>query len=204
MDRPTVAPSPARFVPFLARWALLGAVCAWVLAGPAPAAAQVTVSAGGGWYLPGGEDFDDTEGGAGYHASVGLPLGDGPLELGVGGQWSTHEVGFSSDDYDVVAAYVEPRLWLGPERVLHPYLAGRLAWVRQSIDVEGVGRHADGVGGLAELGVAVGLGPSVAVEGGLSVGVLSFGDFETDANRFEDSDSSGRVVGLRLGLRVAR
>ncbi len=199
LHRARPAPAAARLSAALCR---LGAALAVALATAAPAGAQLAVSAGGGWYLPGGADFDDTDGGAGYHATVSVPLGDGPLEMGVGGQWSRHAVGFSTDDYDVLAAYVEPRVWLGPGSPVHPYLAGRLAWVRQSIDVAGVGRHSDGVGALAELGVAVGVGPSVAVEGGLSLGLLSFGDFETDEGTLRGTDSSGRVVGLRLGLRI--
>jgi hypothetical protein len=167
-----------------------------------PVDAQAPIfSLGGGWYQPGGEDFDDTDGGAGVHGSVGFGLTE-TLELGLGAQWSRHAVEFSSDDYDVIAVYAEPRLQLGSGGLLRPFVAGRLAWVRQGIAVEGVDRSADGFGGAAEVGASLGLGSSVALEGGVSLGLLSFGDFQTDRNTLEGTDSSGRALGFRLGLRV--
>ena len=162
---------------------------------------DVAFSVGGGWYEPGGEDFDDTDGGLGYHGSVGLALTES-VELDLGAQWSRHAVDFSTDDYDVVGLYLEPRAWLGQGGDVRPFVAGRLAWVRQSIAVSEVSRASNGVAGAGELGVALGLGPSVDLEGGVSLGFLSFGDFETDAGTLADTDSSGRAVGLRVGLRV--
>lgn len=188
------------------RPATLAVLAALSLAGAtlpaAPVGAQeISVSLGGGWYQPGGEDFDDTDGGPGVHGAVGFGLTES-LELGLGAQWSRHAVDFSSDDYDVIAVYAEPRLYLGAGGPLRPFVAGRLAWVRQGIAVEGVDRNADGFGGAAEVGAALGLGSSVALEGGASLALLSFGDFQTDRNTLDGTDSSGRALGFRLGLRV--
>lgn len=193
----TSRPAPRRPLAALTAAAAL----ALVLLPAAAGAQEVRFGLGAGWYQPGGDDFDDTDGGLGYHGSVGLALTES-VELDLGAQWSRHDVTFSTDDYDVVALYAEPRLFLGDSGPLRPYLSGRLAWVRQSIAVEGVSRHSTGVGGAGELGVAVALGPSVDLEGGLSLGFLSFGDFETDAGTLQDTDSSGRAVGVRVGLRV--
>ena len=193
-------PSPDR--PSAARLTLAALTLLALLLLPAAGQGQeLRLGLGGGWYQPGGDDFDDTDGGIGYHGAVGLALTES-VELDLGAQWSRHGVTFSTDDYDVVAVYVEPRLFLAEGGAVRPYVSGRLAWVRQSIDVEDVGRSSNGLGGAGELGVAVGLGPSVDLEGGLSLGFLSFGDFETDAGTLEDTDSSGRALGVRVGLRI--
>jgi len=181
--------------------ALLAALAVLAVSPGLSSGQGVSYALGAGWYEPGGEDFDETDGGFGYHGSVGLPVSD-RVEVALGAQWSIHEVDFSTDDYDVVGVYVEPRVHLAGTGAVRPYLAGRLAWVRQSIAVEGVSRASNGVGGAAELGAAVGLGPRVELEGGLSLGFLSFGDFETDAGTLEGSDSSGRALGVRVGVRA--
>jgi hypothetical protein len=173
----------------------------FALSAPPAGGQEVTFSLGGGWYQPGGADFDDTEGGSGVHGSVGFGL-TGSVELGLGARWSRHAVGFSTDDYEVVGIYAEPRLKLGDGGPLRPFVAGRLAWVRKAIAVEGVDRDADGFGAAAEVGATLGLGSSVALEGGVSLALLSFGDLRTDRATLEGTDSSGRALGFRLGLRV--
>jgi hypothetical protein len=180
---------------------VLGALLLVCLA-PGPLRAQeVSFSLGAGWYQPGGADFDETDGGVGYHASAAMALTE-RVEVGVGAQWSIHGVDFSDDDYDIVGVFVEPRAWFGPEGTVRPYLAARLAWVRESIAVERVSRAADGIGGAGEVGLAVALTPTVQLEGGVSFALLSFGDFETDAGTLSGTESSGRAVGVRLGVRV--
>ena len=170
-----------------------------------PLAAQgVQFSIAGGWYNPGGENFDGTDAGAGYDAVVRFGVAD-RFQLGVGTQWNMHGVSFTDDQYDVVSVFAEPRLALSDASgSVIPFLAGRIGWTRQSIRIGTASRAAAGiaVGGLA--GAAFPLGSGVELETAVTAYYLSFGDFDVDGTTLADSESSGNAVGLRVALNWRR
>ena len=181
------------------------AVAASLAAATTPLVAQdVQLSVAGGWYNPGGEDFDDTDAGAGYDAVVRFGLSD-RLQLGFGTQWNIHGVGFTDDRYDVVSVFAEPRLSLSDASgSAIPFVAGRIAWARQSIRIGSVSRAATGLGlgGLA--GVAFPLSSAVELETAVTAYYLSFSDFDVAGTTLAGSESSGNAFGLRVALNWRR
>ena len=167
-----------------------------IVASPFTVAGQTEIALAGGWYVPSGEDYDDTDPGPGFEATLRFGLNPS-FQLGVGGQFNTHGVNFTDDDYSVPSVFVEPR-WTGSgSGRVHPFVSGRLAWVRQSIDANGAA-NGFGYGGTA--GISIDVGDSAALElGGAAYG-LDFGDFTRDGQVRPDTDSSGWVWGLRIGF----
>ncbi len=167
----------------------------------APASSQdVQLSIAAGWYNPGGDDFDDTDPGPGFDA-VALFSVAPRFRVGGGVQWNVHDVDFSTDNYQVISLFAEPRLELAaPTNDLRPFLAGRVGWVRKTIDVTAGSRTANGigVGGLAGLGYQV--SSTLALEAAVTAYYLSFGDFELEGQTLANTDSTRNVLGLRLAL----
>ena len=166
-----------------------------------PASSQdLRLSISAGAYNPGGADFEDTASGPGFDA-VALASLSPRFELGAGAQWNAHGVSFSTDDWDVISLFVEPRIRLGLEDAnLQPFVAGRLGWMRKSLNVRGRDRSANGVGlgGLAGLGYQA--TPTIAFELAVTAYYLSFGDLDEEGVMRANSSSSGNTLGLRLGL----
>lgn len=166
-----------------------------------PASSQdLRLSISAGAYDPGGADFEDTAAGPGFDA-VALASLSPRFELGAGAQWNAHGVSFSTDNWDVISLFVEPRIRLGVEDAnLRPFVAGRLGWMRKSLDVRGRNRSANGVGlgGLAGLGYQA--TPTIAFELAATAYYLSFGDLDEAGVTSSNSSSSGNALGLRLGL----
>ena len=166
-----------------------------------PASSQdLRLGISAGAYDPGGADFGDTAAGPGFDAVALVSLSP-RFELGGGAQWNAHGVSFSTSDWNVVSLFVEPRIRLGADDAnLQPFVAGRLGWMKKSLDVGGRTRSASGVGvgGLAGLGYQA--TPTIAFELAATAYYLSFGDLEQGGAMRANSSSSGSALGLRMGL----
>lgn len=173
--------------------------------GSGTAAAQdVEVAAAAGWYDPTGDDFENTDPGAGVDGVVRFRTTD-RLSLGAGLQWNSHAVPFSDDDWSVLSVFAEPRLLLlDRSRSVNPFVSVRAGWMRQAVDLsDGSERTASGfgVGGFA--GALLRITDRVGVEASVPAYYLSFGDYEVDGVEQAGTESSGGVWGARLGLVLA-
>jgi hypothetical protein len=173
------------------------------LSAPAVSMGQsVELSLGSGWVNPGGEDFADTDAGPGFDLIVRKGAGDS-FSLGLGGTWSMHAVDFTDDKYDIVGVFIEPRVLGGSEESgVRPFLAGRLAWMRESIREGTQSRAAVGVGGGLLAGFVVPLSDQVSLEGSAGGYLLSFGDFKADGAALDRSGGSGNALALRVAINI--
>jgi len=175
-----------------------------VAVGALPTRAQqpLELSIAGGWLNPGGGDFAETHAGFGGDVAVRVPTGQ-RYTLGGGAHWSRHGVDFAEDAYDVLAVFAEPRVLLGSGGAgARPFVAGRVAWVRESITVDTQDRVANGLGVGLLVGVVVPLSEAVDVEGGVGGYHLAFGDFSSAGAGLGIDGGSGRALAVRLALNV--
>lgn len=185
-------------------WIALAVVAAFCATPGLATAQNAELSLATGWLDPGGEDFRDTEAGAGQDAVVRLPVGE-RWSLGLGAHWSRHGVDFSDDDYDVVGVFAEPRVLAGDEdSSVRPFLAGRLAYVRESIRVGAESRAASGVGTGILAGLVLPFADRVALEGAVGGYWLSFGDFHAEDRALDLSGGSGGAWIVRIALNLRR
>lgn len=162
-------------------------------------AQQHHLSVGAGWYNPAGDDFRETDSGPGLDIVVRFAAGE-RLYLAFGGQWNSNGVDFSDDDWNVVAIFVEPSLVLATGTVVEPFIAARVGWLRQSITAPSGRRRGTGVGFGGFVGLRIPLASRLSVEVAAPFYGVSFGDVEVDGVEQPDSDSSGRVFGVRLAM----
>ena len=199
-DHPVV---DLRVVADRSRLALLtmGAALAISLFAEDSAAQRHHMSVGAGWYNPGGADFRETESGPGLDIGVRLAAGE-RLYLAFGGQWNSNGVDFSDDDWTVLAIFVEPSLVLATGAAVEPFIAGRVGWLKQSITAPSGHRTGNGVGFGGFVGLRIPFAGRLAVEVAAPFYRVSFGDVEVDSVERPDSDSSGRVFGIRVALNI--
>ena len=165
------------------------------------AAQQHHISVGAGWYNPGDDDFRETEAGPGLDIAVRFAAGE-RLHLAFGGQWNSNGVDFSGDDWTVLAIFVEPSLALATGGAVEPFIAGRVGWLRQSITAPSGHRAGNGVGFGGFVGLRIPFASRLAVEVAAPFYRVSFGDVEVGSVERPDSDSSGRVFGIRVALNI--
>ena len=199
-DHPVV---PPRIVAVRSRLALLtmGAALGISLFAGKAAAQQHHLSLGVGLYNPGGDDFRETDSGPGLDIAMRFAAGE-RLYLAFGGQWNSNGVDFSDDDWSVLAIFVEPSLVLATGTVAEPFIAGRVGWLRQSITAPSGHRTGNGVGFGGFVGLRVPVAGRLAVEVAVPFYRVSFGNVEVDGVELSDSDSSGRVLGIRVALNI--
>ena len=181
---------------------LLGAAIGTSLFTGNAAAQQHHLSVGAGWYNPGGDDFRETESGPGLDIAVRFAVGERSY-LAFGGQWNSNGVDFSDDDWNVLAIFVEPSFVLATGTVIAPFIAGRVGWLRQSITARSGHRTGNGVGFGGFVGLRAPVTSRLSVEVAAPFYRVSFGDVEVDGVELPDSDSSGRVFGIRVALNIA-
>lgn len=173
-----------------------------VAASSASAQRSVELSLAGGWLSPTGGDFSDTHSGFATDLAVRAPTG-GRYTVGGGLHWSRHGVDFTDDAYDVLAVFAEPRVLLGSgEGSARPFLAGRIAWVREAITVGTQDRSANGLALGLLVGVVVPVSDGLDVEAGVGGYHLAFGDFSAGGTGLGIDGGSGRAIAVRLALDV--
>lgn len=185
------------------RGAVVGLLCGALW--PAPATAQLSpqfaaVSGAGLYASLGGNDFETTDDGIGAEGSLWFRMGDSWL-LGGGVQYTSHHEDSFDTNIGVLGIFAEPRyrFTTGGGKPT-PFVAGRLAWLRQSGSVAGTGFNATGflLGGGG--GVAIGLGTRVDLEVEVLLGLVSFGDVTVGGSTMPDTDTNGTALAARLGI----
>ncbi len=193
------------------RAVLATAVVLVAVVGAAPATAQSAQR----WSLqgsalvvvPSGSAYDGLNSGVG--AEVQARYTPSALSWGFGVQYSSHGLDVPGFDERVSLAgpFVEPRYVLDVGRsTFAPYLAARLAYLQQRLEVEGVKATAGGgqvnVGG----GVLLRLSPRLNMDLGATYGLINFGDVELSAGgqtvKVDGTSGSGQNLVLRVGLAV--
>ncbi len=194
------------------RAALATVVVLMAVAGATPAAAQSAQR----WSLqgsaiavvPSGSAYDGLKSGVGAEAQ--LRYTPAALSWGFGIQYSSHGAdspGFEDETVSLTGPFIEPRYVLDVGRsTFAPYLAARLAYLQQRVDIEGLKATASGgqvnVGG----GVLLRLTPRLNMDLGATYGMINFGDVEVSAAgqkvKLDGTSGSGQNLVLRVGLAV--
>lgn len=191
------------------RAALVTAVVFMTIASASPAAAQSAQR----WSLqgsaiavvPSGSAYDGLNSGIGAEAQARYT--PSALSWGFGVQYSSHGVDVPGFDERVSLAgpFVEPRYVLDVGRsTFAPYLAARLAYLQQRLEVQGV--KATAGGGQVNLGggVLLRLSPRLNLDLGATYGMINFSDAEVSAGgqtvKVDGTSGSGQNLVLRLGL----
>lgn len=165
-------------------------------------AASAQLAAGGklGWVTLQGDGFEGADNGIGLEGFIRYQR---PTGLGIEGgvHFASHDV--HDESVDVVIVFVEPRLTF-PLRVVpvRPFVGARASWVRlETVEPDGDATASGfGFGGVG--GVAYSLAPPIALEAALWYSTLSLGDLEANGASLPNSDRSGGMLAVRVGLTV--
>lgn len=189
--------------------ALLGSLAAGA---PAQSRQMVSVQASGLLTTLSGSSFDQIGFGSGYGGEFQLRLNPSAFTIGAGFQITSHSgtvATFEDDQLTLTGFFVEPRYLIRIEsRVIRPYLAGRLAFLRQKVS-RGSGASAfeakataTAIGGGG--GFVARLTSNLNFDLGVALTSASFGNYEVggvDINEPAGSGSSFVVkAGLNLGI----
>ena len=169
--------------------------------------AQHFSAQGSGLYVTlGGDAYENLKNGPGFEGQ--LRFNPGALSIGGGFQFSSHDVDDPTGDAGIrlYGAFLEPRFVIATQSPrLAPYVSGRLAYLRQSLRLEGFDGTANGLQFNGGGGVIVRLATNINVDLGATLGYIDFGaatlteegtGFET---KTEDTDSGTNWV-FRIGL----
>jgi hypothetical protein len=180
------------------------------------AAAPLFAQSAQRWSLQGSLIYVGTFGDA-YEGMTGGPGGElqlrytpGQFSLGIGGQTSMHKVDiaeYGEEDATLSGGFIEPRYVfdVGSDRYA-PYGSARLAFLKQSLTLEGLEASASGtqinVGG----GVLIRLSPRVNLDLGATFGAINFGDVKLtylgESLTVDGTSGSGQNLVLRAGVAI--
>jgi hypothetical protein len=172
----------------------------------AQTAQRVSAQASGIFVTLGGDAYEGLDNGPGLEAQ--FRFNPGALSIGGGFQLSTHGIQTTTLDGDIklLGPFVEPRYVIAVQSSrAAPYVSSRIAYLRQTLDVEGFDGHANGVQFNGGGGVILRLATNVNVDLGATFGYIDFGratlkDKTTGVeSETEDSDSGTNWV-VRIGF----
>jgi hypothetical protein len=155
-----------------------------------------------------GDAYEALKNGPGFEGQ--LRFNPGALSIGGGFQYSNHDI--DSDAVDnlidgsikLYGAFLEPRLVIATQSTrVAPYVSARLAYLRQSVDVEGVDAHANGYQLNGGGGLLLRLAGNVNLDLGATFGYIDFSEVKASAGTATDPDSGTNWVfraGLAFGL----
>src|SRR5262245_27412796 len=160
-----------------------------------------------------GKAYDGLKAGPGFEAQFRIT--PSVWSFGFGIQGSTHsfdDADLSGKNVTLAGAFFEPRrvVDVGSSQVA-PYVSARLAYLRQSIDIDVGGTNVYASAGGAEIngggGVLTRLSPRVNLDLGATFVLIKFGDVELEAagygtTKIDGSSGNGSNLVLRLGLAV--
>ncbi len=182
-----------RTIRFAASLALLSAV------GVGSVAGQVSFGVAGLYATLSGSDFSGTNAGIGADGQVRFSLGSA-VTLGAGAQYTTHSVDGISENFNVIGIFAEPRyMFAAGASKVHPYLAGRGGWLRQSISSGGNDLKASGFFFGGGGGLVVGLGTSASLDLSVIFASVNFGEQELNGSP-TGFKPSGTSLALRAGI----
>ena len=154
-----------------------------------------------------GEAYEGMNAGAGLELQ--LRYTPSQLSIGAGIQSSSHSVQYEElgdQEVSLTGGFVEPRyvIDIGSDRAA-PYVSGRLAFLKQSITVEGLTGSTSGTQLNGGGGVLVRVSPRVNLDFGVTFGSIKFGDITlTDGidSVTLPGSSAGTNVVFRAGIAV--
>lgn len=155
-----------------------------------------------------GDAYESLKNGPGVEGQ--LRFNPGALSIGGGVQFSKHDIdntGFE-DQIDgsikLWGAFIEPRYVIATQSTrLAPYVSARLAYLRQSVDVDGVDAHANGYQMNGGGGILMRLAGNVNLDLGATFGYIDFSEAKVSGTTTADPDSGTNWVfraGLAFGL----
>jgi hypothetical protein len=179
-------------------------VVAALCAAPAFAQAQhggIGLGLAGGYYSLGGDLGEGVD--AGFGGAVSLRFHLKPqIVLPVIFDYSSHGLEDLDESLTNMALSIEPRYLFHMEGAkFQPFIGARLGYAQASADIAGFGEVKQSgflYGGSA--GVLIPLGTSLMFEGSVLFTAASYGDAEVDGQTIDDSDASGSILGLNLGI----
>lgn len=195
------------------RTLLLAGVAAVVAAGPGAAQSRQMVSVQASVLVttingPSFENFGlSAAPGGELQVRVNIPPGD--FSLGGGVQFSKHTGTFNATDSKVnlTGVFLEPRYAIRTtSRTLRPYLAGRIAFLKQAlsygtgagaIDVTASGTAFGGGGGFA-----VRLSPNLNFDLGAAFTTTNFGEYKDQGTATGEDAKGGSSYVIKAGLTI--
>jgi len=179
----------------------------------AQSAQRYSIQASGLFVGTFGEAYDGLAGGPGVEAQFRVT--PSAWSFGFGVQGSSHafdDASLGSDNITLSGVFFEPRrvVDVGSSQFA-PYLSARVAFLRQSLDIDvngtAVSASASGAQFNAGGGVLLRLTPRVNLDLGATYGLINFGDVEVDiagigGTKIEGSSGNGSNLVLRAGLAI--
>ena len=158
--------------------------------------------------VPSGSAYEGLKSGGGVELQ--LRYNPSALSWGLGIQYSSHGIdapGFGDEKVSLTGLFVEPRYVIDVGSSSYaPYMAARLSYLQQRLDVGGATASASG--GQANLGggVLMRLSPRLNLDLGLTYGIINFSDAEVSMNgqtvTVDGTSGNGQNRVLRVGLAV--
>jgi hypothetical protein len=191
----------------------LAALAALPATGRAQSAQRYSVQASGLFVGTFGEAYDGLSAGPGIEAQFRVT--PSAWSFGFGVQGSSHsfdDAALGSESITLAGVFFEPRrvIDVGSSQFA-PYLAARVAFLQQSLDVDVNGTDVSATASGAQFnaggGVLVRLTPRVNLDLGATYGLINFGDVEVDiagvgSTKVEGSSGNGSNLVLRAGLAI--
>jgi len=192
---------------FIASIVGLGLAAFGVGTAAAQTAQRFSVQASGLYMNLFGDAFDGIERGLGGEAQ--LRFTPSALSIGAGFQYTDHntvEIPGTSSTFHLYGGFLEPRyvIDVGSQTVA-PYVSARFSILfQESKEVSGTAQEfetsATGLTLNGGGGVLFRLGPRLNLDLGSTFGYTRFGDYESGGETFDDTDTSGSNVVVRIGL----
>jgi hypothetical protein len=157
---------------------------------------------------PSGDAYEGLSSGIGFEAQARYT--PSALSLGAGYQHSSHDLDLddgSSESVSLSGVFLEPRYVIDVGSGSYaPYLAGRVAFLSQKLEFDGLEASASGTQLNLGGGVLVRLSPRINLDLGLTYGAIDFDDvevvFEGQTFVFDGTSGSGTNMVLRVGVTV--
>jgi hypothetical protein len=179
----------------------------------AQSAQRYSVQASGLFVGTFGEAYDGLSGGPGIEAQFRVT--PSAWSFGFGVQGSSHsfdDTALGSESVTLSGVFFEPRrvIDVGSSQFA-PYLSARVAFLRQSLDIDVNGTTLSASASGAQInaggGVLLRLTPRVNLDLGATYGLINFGDVEVDiagigSTKVEGSSGNGSNLVLRAGLAI--
>jgi len=172
----------------------------------AQTAQRLSVQASGLFVTLSGDAYENLKNGPGFEAQ--LRFNPGALSIGGGFQYSNHDVDDPTLDGSIklLGGFLEPRYVIATSSsTFAPYISSRLAYLRQSLDLEGFEGNSNGFQINGGGGIIMRLGGNVNLDLGATFGYIDFGEATVKdkstgiETKTEDADSGTNWV-FRIGL----
>ncbi len=152
-----------------------------------------------GYNAFGGDDYEGASGGLQFEGLARVSFTSG-FEFGAGVMQGTYGVDDLDETITHLEVFAEPRYVHSVASNVAPFVGGRVAWTKESGEFMDYELSATGftVSGVA--GLAVTLSESVMLELSALIGMIDLRDAEIDGEAVSDTESSGRIMGMRGGL----